>query len=483
MDITVIADWFIPFKLKRNTEKFRRARYYVLTYLALAFLLLIYIFIYYVTKKPLQFYLYLGSEIVIILSLFILRKTGALTLLANFGVVTFSILLWTQVYITGGIFSPHLTWIGFIPILAFLFTGRIYGLLWSSMILVMTILIFYLELTAYINLKPDAFSLDATYYFKSILPFFIFLFVTILSYEKSKLKDIKRLEKAKNEILKNNEILAEQNEEIIIHLEEIEKQRDVVTNQKREITDSILYAKRIQEALLPPDEVLDEALSEYCVLFKPKDIVSGDFYWLKKIENLIIIAVADCTGHGVPGAFMSMLGVSLLNETVINDDEIKANQILNQLRDKLKKSLRQSGKRGEQKDGMDIALCIIDTEKMKIQYSGAYNPMYLFRNNNIIEFQGDKNPVGIYILEKESFTNHETDIQKGDVIYIFTDGYIDQMGGTYNKKFLSGNFKKLLLNIHKNPMNEQKTILEKTITDWKKNKEQVDDILIFGMKI
>ena len=461
MNITKLSNWFIPTDLTEDYEEYRRARYLVLTYFMLAVLLVIYLIIYHLTKQKLQFFLYLGAEIVIISTLFLLRKTGAVTFLTNIGVVAFSILLWTQVFVRGGIFSPHLPWIGFIPILAFLFTGRVYGLIWSFITLTLTVMVYILEINGTLVLKPDAFALDATYFFKSILPFFVFLFIIILTYEKSKLKDIQNLTKAKDEISVKNNILEKQ---------------------KQEITDSILYAKRIQTALLPLNDLISDIFPEHCILYKPRDIVSGDFYWIKQIQNKVVIAVADCTGHGVPGAFMSLLGIMLLNESVSSIDDLSASSILNKLRDKVKDALRQTGKRNEQKDGMDMALCILDKESQVIQYAGAYNPLYLIRNNEIIETKADKNPIGIYVMEKPSFTDHNIKIENGDIIYLFSDGYVDQMGEN-NKKFLRKNFKDLLLNIHHKPMYEQKEILDSTIENWKKDEKQVDDILVFGFKI
>lgn len=482
MKISDLSNWFIPDNLKDDYEIFRRARYFVQTYLLLGTLIFFYIFIYYLTHQTLQFYLFSGTQVVILFSLFLMRKTGAYIALTNIGVITFSILLWTQVYYRGGVFSPHLPWIGFIPILAFLFTGRFYGLIWSFITFAITITFYILEIKGILALKPDAFVLDATYYFKSIIPFFLFLFIVIFTYEQSKLQDIRDIIKAKDEISEKNELLENKNEEITTQNIEISRQRDILSVQKQEITDSILYAKRIQTALLPLKETLDLTIPNRCILFKPKDIVSGDFYWLKKLNDKIIIAVADCTGHGVPGAFMSLLGIMLLNESVAEVQEIKANEILNTLREKVKNALHQTGKRDEQKDGIDMALCILDSENYTLQYAGAYNPLYLIRNNAIKIIEADKNPIGIYIMEKTSFTNHEIQLQKDDVIYMFSDGYVDQLG-LNNKKFLRKNFQELLLKIHKTPMSEQENILNSTIEEWKHDTKQVDDILVFGFSV
>ena len=204
---------------------------------------------------------------------------------------------------------------------------------------------------------------------------------------------------------------------------------------------------------------------------------------MTKREHQLVLIAADCTGHGVPGAFMSMLGVSFLNEIVNRHEITEASAILNSLRADIKKTLGQEGKEGEAKDGMDIALCIIDLEKMKMQYAGAYNPLYLFRNNELIEVKADRMPIGIYIKEKESFTNNDIDLQKDDVFYIFSDGYQDQFGGEDGQKFKTKNYKQLLLEIHQKPMAEQREILDKKIDEWRGKWEQVDDIIILGVRV
>jgi serine phosphatase RsbU (regulator of sigma subunit) len=270
---------------------------------------------------------------------------------------------------------------------------------------------------------------------------------------------------------------------IALQRDKIEKQKDEISAKNKSITDSIEYASRIQSAILPSQEYVEKVLPEHFILFRPRDIVSGDFYWIKKINNLLVIAAADCTGHGVPGAFMSMLGVSFLNEIVARTEVNSANEVLNQLRKSVKQTLGQEGKMGEAQDGMDIAMCVVDLDNMKMQYSGAYNPLYLFRNNEFLEIKADKMPIGIYLKEKESFTNHEVDLQKGDTFYIFSDGYQDQFGGEKGGKFKTKNYKQLLLDIHQKPMSEQCDILDSTIDDWRGEWDQIDDIIIVGVRV
>ncbi len=283
-------------------------------------------------------------------------------------------------------------------------------------------------------------------------------------------------------LLSQKDAIQQQNEEINQQNEEIRKQVNIVTKQKKEITDSIIYAERIQRALLPQEEILDKLFDDYFILYKPLHIVSGDYYWIKEINQNVIIATADCTGHGVPGAFMSMLGISFLNEIISKDKITKTSDILSELRKMIKTSLKQTGIQGASQDGMDMALYSIDMDNYSMQFAGAYNPVYIIRNEEIIVIKADRQPIAIYIKEK-SFTNHTFQLQKNDIIYTFSDGYVDEFGGKEGKKFKTKKFKELLLNIHKKTLKEQKNILDKTITDWLKGYKQIDDILVIGVKI
>jgi serine phosphatase RsbU (regulator of sigma subunit) len=258
---------------------------------------------------------------------------------------------------------------------------------------------------------------------------------------------------------------------------EIEKQRDQIALQKKEITDSIIYAEKIQSAVLPTREFTDSLLNDYFILFKPRDIVSGDFYWLNKADNKVIVVAADCTGHGVPGAFMSMLGVTILNEIANNKAFSQAGKILDILREHLTKTLGQTDIDSDSKDGMDLALCLIDFENLKLQYSGAYNPLIHIRSRELTIYKGDKMPVGIHLGIMPPFTTHEILLQKGDCIYIHSDGYVDQFGGPEEKKFKSSQFHEVLTNISDLPMPIQKDRLNETIMEWMGINEQIDDIL------
>jgi serine phosphatase RsbU (regulator of sigma subunit)/CheY-like chemotaxis protein len=287
---------------------------------------------------------------------------------------------------------------------------------------------------------------------------------------------------------KVNRKLKEQNAEIEKQKDEIEKQRDLANKQRKNLTSSIQYARRIQSAVIPRPEALFEHFRDSFILYKPRDIVSGDFYWLAQKDNLIVIAGADCTGHGVPGAFMSLLGVAYLNEIVnkiainMHINSLSADEILNQLREKVISSLHQSESKRDPKDGMDIALCIVDLDTKKMQYAGAYNPLIIVRKGKIIEYKGDKMPVSFHRRMHVPFTSHEINLQPNDCIYIFSDGYVDQFGGEDGHKYLMKRFTQKLVDIHQKPMQEQKQILEDEFNNWRGEYGQIDDVLVMGFR-
>lgn len=291
---------------------------------------------------------------------------------------------------------------------------------------------------------------------------------------------IERLERSYNEL---EQKVIERTAEIRKQKEEIESQKDDIEEKNQSIMDSIHYAKRIQNAILPSDEFWHNTLADSFVLYKPKDIVSGDFYWMSKKEDRVMIAAVDCTGHGVPGAFMSIVGNNQLNYAVNVKNARKASEILDYLNLGVTRSLHQQKGVSSVKDGMDIALCSIDTKNLNVDYAGAFNPLYLVRNGEIIIHKGDKFPIGAFLDEElQKFSNHEIKIQAGDSIYIFSDGFADQFGGDKGKKFKYKQFQDLILEINDKPMSEQRNILDKTIVDWMGKLEQIDDILVIGVK-
>jgi serine phosphatase RsbU (regulator of sigma subunit) len=259
----------------------------------------------------------------------------------------------------------------------------------------------------------------------------------------------------------------------------IQKQKDIIEQHQKEIVDSINYAKRIQQAVLKEEEHVSKHLPPHFILFKPKDIVSGDFYWALEKAGYLYLTAADCTGHGVPGAFLTMLGTSFLNEINAKDDVLSPAEILNQLRDKIVKEL---GGQGITKDGMDISLIRLDLKTKEVMWAGAYNPLWYIQEKVLKEIKADKQPIG-YTDNPKPFTDHILSLKTGDLVYLFTDGFADQFGGEKGKKFKYKQLEDKLLAICNTDLEEQKEILQQVFTKWKGNLEQVDDVTIIGIKL
>lgn len=268
--------------------------------------------------------------------------------------------------------------------------------------------------------------------------------------------------------------------------QELMNQKDALEKINKNLTSSIRYAQFIQQAVLPSPDFWKQFIPEYFILFLPRDMVSGDFYWIKQVNNYIAVAAADCTGHGVPGAFMSMLGVALLNEIVRLDKNPTAEEIMNELRKRLKIALHQDNNVGKGADGMDLALGIINMESKQLQYAGANSPAYVVREIDgepqMIELKPDRMPVGVYLKERP-FKQQVFQLKTGDSLYLFSDGYIDQFGGKSSEKYKPKRFRELLLNIFDKPMEEQKEILFAEHEEWRAGTRQLDDILVMGFKI
>jgi serine phosphatase RsbU (regulator of sigma subunit) len=264
----------------------------------------------------------------------------------------------------------------------------------------------------------------------------------------------------------------------------LEEKNQLIEEKNNDITSSIRYAKRIQEAILPTAEQCRRLLPDSFILYQPKDIVCGDFYWIEEKDDKVLFAAVDCTGHGVPGAFMSLVGSNLLNRSVKELQITAPARILDQVNRDLTATLRQHYEDSLVRDGMDIALCAYNRDSSVLQYAGAFNPLWLVRGGEVIEIKGNKFPVGIYMgQEMQRFTQHEIPLEKGDVIYVFSDGYYDQFGGERKKKMTRRKFRELLLSIHQKPMQEQHSILIDTFNTWKGDTEQVDDVLVMGIRI
>lgn len=259
---------------------------------------------------------------------------------------------------------------------------------------------------------------------------------------------------------------------------ELEDQKKVIEAANKNITDSINYAKRIQEAILPKSNKLEDYSAIFSVLYLPKDVVSGDFYWYDKVDDKLVLAVADCTGHGVPGAFMSMIGVNNLNQIILENKQTNPSNILIDLNKAIKKVLRQEDKGSESKDGMDISICSFDIGTNKLQYAGAFRPLIYIRDNKMVEIKASRNPIGGNAPSDYVYDLNELEFKKGDVFYMFSDGYPDQFGGPRGKKFMNKRLKQLFIDYHKKSPEEQQEILKKEFYSWMGNEEQVDDILV-----
>jgi serine phosphatase RsbU (regulator of sigma subunit) len=266
--------------------------------------------------------------------------------------------------------------------------------------------------------------------------------------------------------------------------ERINELKDEIEHKHQEILDSVNYAKRIQKSLLASDQFLKENLPEHFVLFKPKDIVSGDFYWANKLtNNQFSLLVGDSTGHGVPGAIMSILNISCLNESVNFKKLLLPNEILDFTRSRIMDHMANDGSEEGGKDGMDALLCNFDFSNNLLQFAAANNPLWLIRSNELIEFKPDKMPIGKAMGEIKPFSLQEIQLKKGDLIIMLTDGFADQFGGPKGKKFMYRPLKELLVSINNAPLEDVKTELNQVLSNWKGDLEQVDDILIFGVRI
>ncbi len=321
-----------------------------------------------------------------------------------------------------------------------------------------------------------------TLWFK-ILSIALILFA-IVAFYRIRVRAIKRQnEHLEDQVRKRTAEIRQQNDEIIAQRDEITDKKNHIEKQKQEIEDSIIYAKRIQTAAMPAHDYMQKNLPEHFVLFKPRDIVSGDFFWASKREDKIIITAADCTGHGVPGAFMSMLGISFLNKIVNERGVTDPGEILNQLRKNIIQALKQDEQSEDNsKDGMDISMTVIDLTKRKFYFSGAYNPLFIIKNKEAKTIEADRMPVAIY-EHLTPFSVQEFDMGDADMIYMFSDGYPDQFGGNKGKKFMKTRFRNLLSEISDKDMKTQHDILDKTIEEWRGAEAQIDDIVVVGVKL
>ncbi len=294
-------------------------------------------------------------------------------------------------------------------------------------------------------------------------------------------KMIEELEEFYNEL---EQKVRERTAEVVAQKAEIEAQRDLLADQQKHILDSIQYSKRLQNAILPTSSFIKELFPESFVLYLPKDIISGDFYWFHQHGEKKYFSAIDCTGHGVPGALVSMVGQNWLNYAVKDLSLEKPAEILMALDNGVMSTFKECDDDTSVKDGMDLALCCINYKDMTLEFAGAYNPVIIIRNGEVTIIKGDKFPIGAFFRgDKKVFNNQEVKVDKGDLVYVFSDGFADQFGGENQNKFMSKRFRQLLFDIHQKPLVEQKDILFKTIVEWMGPLEQLDDITVIGIKV
>lgn len=354
------------------------------------------------------------------------------------------------------------------------------------------------------EIQSEELKKQRIFIYSAILVIALVLSLVLIIFRSNKQKQLANLhlEKKNQEILLSKKEIEKKNSELEGANAAITFQKMQIEEKNEEILSSIRYAKRIQQAVLKEEERVTMYLPDHFVLFKPKDIVSGDFYWAKEIGDWWYVAVADCTGHGVPGAFLTMLGMSFLNEITLSAGRMRPSEILGELRTRIIKELGQTGKAGESKDGMDISLCCINLKTLEMEWAGANNPLYLISDNefllkkipqevpfspkersfSLFEIKADKQPIG-YFPDPKPFRNLEFQLQNGYSVFLFSDGYADQFGGPKGKKFKYSRLENLLLSIHGNPMAVQKDFLITELEKWKGSLEQVDDICLIGIKV
>ena len=308
--------------------------------------------------------------------------------------------------------------------------------------------------------------------------------IYIFALYRQKRKNLILVKKQKEEIDIQNVTLNQANEEIAAQRDELETQRDVLNKQNSEITSSIHYAEKIQNSILPSNERISKYIKDFFILFKPKDIVSGDFYWFYRKGEDYWAAVVDCTGHGIPGAFMSMIGNSLLNKIILEDDIINPSQFLEKLNQEIRYALNQNKSDDTSDDGMDMTIVKMNLKEEKMTMALANHNAIVIKNNETEIIEGDIHSIGGLFSDMPgiSFKDHIIDISKGTSVYMFSDGYQDQFGGDDNKKYTPERFKNKIIEIQAKSLDEQKTILEDTVDEWTGSNNQIDDILVVGVR-
>lgn len=478
--IRKITDYWIPRQNFSDDDLLRRARLIVNASFVVVVFCTFYIPVYTsLIYFPIGVYNCLYSIISAIFLLFIFRRTNSFTFAGNFFTFTatnfFSIFIFTN----GGIYSPFLPWLITIPVIAFTLTNRFYGIVWSLVCFGLLNVFWALQLqnvTLEINYPKEWLH---TLNYLLIGGVMTFVVLIVILYENGHARVKRELEQANDEVLQKNAELESQNEEIY-------QQHENLRNAFKEITDNVNYAKRLQQAILGNPQAIKEYVNDAFVYFDPRDIVSGDFYWFAKIvtEDTVytIIAIADCTGHGVSGAFMTVLGHDFLNEIVLSEKTYDPGLVLQKLDKKIIQALQDH--QNELNDGMDIGILVLDESKQQVRFSGARHSLYYVQNDTLHQVKSSRFPIGSqqYEVSKE-FETQALEWKQGTRFYMFTDGFQDQFGGPKDKKYLKSRFRNYLLSISHLPMPLQQEALMQEFKTWKGAESQTDDVLVMGLSL
>lgn len=440
-----ISSYFIPHKYKEGSEDYNKSVLLVNVFLLTALVALALTALgYYIRYEKSLIVMPIGS-LAFLLNAYLIKWGINLKVSGNLFVIKGSVVIILMIIYSGGIYSPVTPWIAAGPTFALLLINRKAAWFWSA---VMFIVIAVFAIIEWKNLTPPPeYSIDTkpTYYMIVYSSLILIMLMVNLIFEKNKNDALLKVEAA-----------------------------------KKSITDSINYARRIQTAILPTSAEMEKMFAESFVLFKPKDIISGDFYWIAESNGKKFIAAADCTGHGVPGALMSMVGNEILNKILFEKKISNVDEILNMLHTDLCSALRQSS--NDVKDGMDIVLCAINENKKEVEFAGAKNALYYFTNGELQSITGNREAIGGDNLSRR-FTKHVISYVSGDNFYLCTDGIQDQFGGDKGKKFMVGQLKRTLQQISSFKMEEQKTQLISILQNWQNEYEQTDDVLMIGIKL
>lgn len=457
-----LIQYFIPDHFTTNEEEHRKAKISIGVFLVVAYFNINYIIISLLIDYAGGLYSQVPLLFASLISLFLFKNKVIPKIINIFFFTTCIISIAITVFFTKGYESFITPWIASTPIVALLVAGKRGGII--------TLVICSLVMTGFFCLYIEGYSFPEGYNlkYKNVFSFTTNLGLILILYLVSIV-----FENTKNTALRN---LDEKNNLLDI-------QKKTLEIKQKEILDSINYSRRIQRAILPPEKTVKRLLPDSFILYKPKDIVSGDFYWVSEWGNKVMFAAVDCTGHGVPGAFMSIVGQNILNQAVNEYGLSKPNLILNSLNKGVSRTLG-TDEENIIRDGMDLALCALDKKQMTLEFAGAFNPLWILRNKEIIEIKGNKFPIGSFMDEENhNFENHEFKLEKGDILYVFTDGYADQFGGPKGKKFKYKQLENLLLSIYSKPSLQQQNELANVFNKWKGELEQVDDVCIIGIKL